>query len=313
MKTQLKWKLIAEAPHDGTWVETGDDLGNRIVSNGKSRFTHRWENADGHYISPSHYLPTPTPPTPTPRVELFPIQGSYRREARGYFTHPGIPWDVIRPHEKQAMANHGNQSLERLAQRGGLGFCEAVAVLEDRPWHEMETQAAIARLNEILARKREGEWEVKARVLERECAGLRAALKPFAEVFDGDLNQVGGGTLVAPMLKAQLFKDAKRAREVACAIPAKVYEEIEGRKKETLNGMFGQNEPVNMNFQITPSPASSTSPGPSAEINQLVQDWNEAAKIRERNGITPDYSRALRSCAEQLAAAIASAMWKEER
>jgi hypothetical protein len=53
-------------------------------------------------------------------------------------------------------------------------------------------------------------WQV-ARALELECAGLRAALKPFAEVFDGDLGQIGGGTLVSPQLKAQLFKDAKRA------------------------------------------------------------------------------------------------------
>jgi hypothetical protein len=40
-----------------------------------------------------------------------------------------IPWAVIAPCEAQAMANHGGQSLEKLASRGGLDPIEAVAVL----------------------------------------------------------------------------------------------------------------------------------------------------------------------------------------
>lgn len=41
-----------------------------------------------------------------------------------------IPYDVIKPHEEQAMKNHG-QTLDRLAERGGLGWSEAYAVLTD--------------------------------------------------------------------------------------------------------------------------------------------------------------------------------------
>ena len=37
-----------------------------------------------------------------------------------------IPWAMIAPHERQADLNH-DQSLERLAQRGGLNACEALA------------------------------------------------------------------------------------------------------------------------------------------------------------------------------------------
>lgn len=48
-----------------------------------------------------------------------------------------IPWGLIAPHEEQARKNHG-QSLERLAQRHGLSFCEAVAIIEDRPWRRMD-------------------------------------------------------------------------------------------------------------------------------------------------------------------------------
>ena len=41
-----------------------------------------------------------------------------------------IPWEAISPHEQQARANHG-QSLEMLAQRGGLSPYELLAVLRD--------------------------------------------------------------------------------------------------------------------------------------------------------------------------------------
>ncbi len=44
-----------------------------------------------------------------------------------------IPWDMIAPHEAQAQSNHG-QSLERLAQRGGLGHSEAIDILEGHRW-----------------------------------------------------------------------------------------------------------------------------------------------------------------------------------
>lgn len=47
-----------------------------------------------------------------------------------------IPWDLIAPHEQQAIRNH-DQTLERLAERGGLAPCEAVAVLTDRPYRQV--------------------------------------------------------------------------------------------------------------------------------------------------------------------------------
>lgn len=47
----------------------------------------------------------------------------------------GIPWAMIASHERQADRNHG-QTLRRLHDRGGLSWCEALAVLEDRPWRK---------------------------------------------------------------------------------------------------------------------------------------------------------------------------------
>jgi hypothetical protein len=44
-----------------------------------------------------------------------------------------VPFAMLVPHEAQALKNHG-QSLERLAQRGGLGHSEAIDILEGRKW-----------------------------------------------------------------------------------------------------------------------------------------------------------------------------------
>ena len=42
-----------------------------------------------------------------------------------------IPYDIIKPHEEQALKNHCGQTLDRLAARGGLSWSEAYAVLTD--------------------------------------------------------------------------------------------------------------------------------------------------------------------------------------
>nr|WP_295941241.1 hypothetical protein [uncultured Acidovorax sp.] len=47
-----------------------------------------------------------------------------------------LTWTLIEPHRQQAMDNHG-QTLEKLADRGGLSFCEAAAILEDRKWSKI--------------------------------------------------------------------------------------------------------------------------------------------------------------------------------
>lgn len=61
-----------------------------------------------------------------------------------------IPWAAIEKHGLQAMRNHG-QSLERLAQRGGLSPCEAVAIIEDRRWKRMADVDAESRLRQLCA------------------------------------------------------------------------------------------------------------------------------------------------------------------
>lgn len=46
-----------------------------------------------------------------------------------------IPWSLIAPHEAQALINH-DQTLERLAERGGLDPCEALSVILNLKWRQ---------------------------------------------------------------------------------------------------------------------------------------------------------------------------------
>lgn len=66
-----------------------------------------------------------------------------------------IPWAMIAPHERQALRNH-DQTLQRLAERGGLSTCEMVAVLEDRRWKKMDVQESIDQLLGLVK-----EWKEK--------------------------------------------------------------------------------------------------------------------------------------------------------
>ncbi len=65
----------------------------------------------------------------------FPILWQHGREIERQFTAMGlprsVPWNFVESARKQAEMNHG-QTLERLAQRGGLSPSELLAALEGR-------------------------------------------------------------------------------------------------------------------------------------------------------------------------------------
>lgn len=67
---------------------------------------------------------------------MFPVMVGQHTGLRAY-----VPWMLVTPHEAQAQRNHG-QSLDRLAERGGLSAAELVAVLEDRRWKPMDDKEA---------------------------------------------------------------------------------------------------------------------------------------------------------------------------
>ena len=82
----------------------------------------------------------------------FPIQD---RDHRGREMESWIPWGAIEPHGHRAMQNHG-QTLERLAERGGLCPSEAVAVLTDTHWDTVPEDGARARMRELV-----DQWRAK--------------------------------------------------------------------------------------------------------------------------------------------------------
>lgn len=53
-------------------------------------------------------------------------------------TNESIDWNLIAPHEKQAMENHCGQTLGQLARRHGLSWYELLCVLLDKPFTEVE-------------------------------------------------------------------------------------------------------------------------------------------------------------------------------
>ena len=69
------------------------------------------------------------------KPNLFPFLVEYteRRAHEEAGLPKGVPWSFVEPHEDQALSNH-EQTLDRLAQRGGLGADELLAVVTGQDW-----------------------------------------------------------------------------------------------------------------------------------------------------------------------------------
>lgn len=78
----------------------------------------------------------------------FPILLDYPLPARNR-RRLTIPWEMIAPHEAQAKRNH-DQTLERLAYRGGLSPREAVAVIQGVPFRDVPEGDAEERLEQLV-------------------------------------------------------------------------------------------------------------------------------------------------------------------
>lgn len=75
---------------------------------------------------------------------MFPILFDYRikeeiaavQKGGGVYLVVAVPWAMLAEHEERALRTHG-QSLKRLAERGGLGVDEALAILADKSYFDM--------------------------------------------------------------------------------------------------------------------------------------------------------------------------------
>lgn len=65
-----------------------------------------------------------------------------------------IPRGLLMIHEGQAWENHG-QSLSQLAQRGGLSWAEALAIIEGKNWRDADHNENVA---EVTVRKMVAEY-----------------------------------------------------------------------------------------------------------------------------------------------------------
>lgn len=74
--------------------------------------------------------------------ETFPILGQHGAT---------IDLQLVKDHGSQAQSNHG-QTVARLAQRGGLSWCELYAVLHNQRWQKMDENEAIIACRALEAR-----------------------------------------------------------------------------------------------------------------------------------------------------------------
>ena len=72
-----------------------------------------------------------------------------------------VPWELVRDHDKQAQSNH-SQTLERLAQRGGLSPLELWCVVNDMKWHQKGDMTE-AKAIEWLRTVKGVEWKIPPR------------------------------------------------------------------------------------------------------------------------------------------------------
>jgi hypothetical protein len=66
-----------------------------------------------------------------------------------------VPFDLL--DEDTAKRNH-SQSLDRLAERGGLCASEMLAVMDKRSWHKMNEAVAMLELKKRLENLADDEW-----------------------------------------------------------------------------------------------------------------------------------------------------------
>ena len=61
---------------------------------------------------------------------------AYEARRKGTPYPRSVPWDLVKDHESQAQSNH-SQSLEHLAERGGLSPKELWCVVHDKKFYDV--------------------------------------------------------------------------------------------------------------------------------------------------------------------------------
>ncbi len=141
----------------------------------------------------------------------FPILGIDQRDIENHPERPrNVPWAMLEPFEGNAKKNH-DQSLQRLAERGGLDVTEMVAIIEGHTirWLRDQAESSPARSPRERGSKFEDECWDKVIEYVKQFEGIAATELEFLRWFYQTAD-FGGGYEPA---KQAILEEMKRSFE----------------------------------------------------------------------------------------------------
>ena len=167
-----------EADSDRTLAMTDEELDAEIRADGEDPArVHKWGKATGRWIKMCAELSGKAREERSAhertRAELAATKKrlAFFEERRFPVLDPPpscpsrVPWSMLAPYEGAALTNH-DQTLERLAERGGLGASEMVAVLRGECWRDRKfktDEESAIELKRMLAEHEEQSRERKGK------------------------------------------------------------------------------------------------------------------------------------------------------
>jgi hypothetical protein len=181
----------------------------------------------------------------------FPILLTYEDRRRGVSCPSSVPWKLVEPHRAQAMKNH-SQTLERLAERGGLGPEELRAVVEGRGLRELLNAAHHA----------DARW----RIFERDVAWLKDWIEKSEPARPVDL-----------LVRLDVESDGKRQYRAVVVNGVTVY-----RAQNYGADTYGENEAdtVAKELKVALEELAAGAAGAQAIYSELLAHQREVRELR---------------------------------
>lgn len=130
---QWRWERASNCMSPLDAIETYRRLVREDVRPCVTQDNHKeaFETSDGISLNTK---PETAEPVAQVQRRLFPVLGT-KGAAK-------VDWQFVNDHAGQAYDNH-YQTIERLAERGGLSWDELAAIIEGRKWHKMNITEAV--------------------------------------------------------------------------------------------------------------------------------------------------------------------------